>query len=182
MIRSIRLPAAVDRLDNAVDQLLEPVRDNSRMNWIMNRASAAGDWSKVWHVIGIISAVRRRRPSDAVVLSVLLGLESLIVNQGVKRLFRRDRPTTTGDHRSQVRTPSTSSFPSGHASAAAFALTIVSRRSGPKVAWALAPVALLVAYSRVHVRLHHLSDVVAGAAMGHVLGRLFTVRRVLTRR
>lgn len=182
MIRSIRLPAAVDRLDNAVDQLLDPVRDNSRMNWIMNRASAAGDWSKVWHVIGIISAVRRRRPSDAVVLSVLLGLESLIVNQGVKRLFRRERPTISGDHRSQVRTPSTSSFPSGHASAAAFALTIVSRRSGPKVAWALAPVAFLVAYSRVHVRLHHLSDVVAGAAMGHVLGRLFTVRRVLTRR
>lgn len=182
MIRSIRLPAAVDRLDNAVDQLLDPVRDNSRMNWIMNRASAAGDWSKVWHVIGIISAVRRRRPSDAVVLSVLLGLESLIVNQGVKRLFRRERPTISGDHRSQVRTPSTSSFPSGHASAAAFALTIVSRRSGPKVAWGLAPVAFLVAYSRVHVRLHHLSDVVAGAAMGHVLGRLFTVRRVLTRR
>lgn len=181
MIRSIRLPAAVDRLDNAVDQLLEPVRDNSRMNVIMNRASAAGDWSKVWHVIGIVSAVRRRRPSDAVVLSVLLGLESLIVNQGVKRLFRRDRPTSSGDHRSQVRTPSTSSFPSGHASAAAFALTVVSRRSGPKVAWTLAPAGLLVAYSRVHVRLHHLSDIVAGAAMGHILGRLFTAPR-LTRR
>ncbi|MEZ5218677.1 MAG: phosphatase PAP2 family protein [Ilumatobacteraceae bacterium] len=58
-----------------------------------------------------------------------LGVESLLVNQGLKRLFRRDRPTTTGDDRYRVRQPSTSSFPSGHASAAFFAARLLTRRS-----------------------------------------------------
>ena len=35
-------------------------------------------------------------------------------------------------------------------------------------AWFL--VALVVASSRIHVRIHHASDIVAGAALGTVLG------------
>ena len=92
------------------------------------------------------------------------------MNQGIKRLFRRERPTASGDDRFAVRTPSTSSFPSGHASSAAFATVVLGALGG----WAWVPlwvgVAAVVAFSRVVVRIHHLSDVIAGIATGAVLG------------
>ena len=103
-------------------------------------------------------------------LAVLLGAESLLVNQGIKRLFRRSRPTVAGDVRYPVRRPVTSSFPSGHASAAAFNAVLLTgwdgRRSAP-LWWGLAPG---VATSRAYVRIHHPSDVVAGLATGAALG------------
>ena len=110
-------------------------------------------------------------------LAVALGAESLLVNQGIKRLFRRPRPTIAGDPRLKVREPSTSSFPSGHASASGFAATLLTTWDGKRSAplwWSLAAV---VATSRVYVRIHHASDVVVGVVVGAGLG--LAARRVL---
>ena len=110
-------------------------------------------------------------------LALLIGAESLVVNQGIKRLFKRVRPTESGDERYEVRTPSTSSFPSGHASAAGFTATVLTGWDGKRSAplwWSLAGI---VASSRAYVRIHHASDVVAGIAVGAALGR--SARRVL---
>src|SRR3546814_4282954 len=87
----------------------------------MYAASELGDWSLIWHLIGAGQAMLPGRdPSSAVRLSAILGVESALVNVGVKRLFRRHRPVWEEDrprpHR--LRTPRTSSFPSGHASSA----------------------------------------------------------------
>jgi undecaprenyl-diphosphatase len=121
----------------------------------------------------------KRRPDQVIGLAVALGVESLIVNQGIKRIFRRARPTISGDPRFDVREPSTSAFPSGHASAAAFTATILSawdgKRSRP-LWWALAAI---VGTSRAYVRIHHASDVIAGAIVGAGLGAVAT--RVLRR-
>jgi undecaprenyl-diphosphatase len=103
-------------------------------------------------------------------LSALLAVESLLVNQGVKRLFRRTRPTETGDPRFPVRKPSTSSFPSGHASAATFAATILTVWGGKRTAPLWFGLAAVVGTSRAYVRIHHASDVVGGAAVGLALG------------
>jgi undecaprenyl-diphosphatase len=103
-------------------------------------------------------------------LSAVLGLESLLVNGGIKRLVRRTRPVFTGERPHRLRRPRTSSFPSGHASSAFCAATLLSegRRTWPAY-YALATV---VAASRVHVRIHHPTDVVAGAALGLALGHV----------
>ena len=98
----------------------------------------------------------------------LIGAESLVVNQGIKRLFGRRRPTSAGDPRFPVRTPSTSSFPSGHASAAFFAASLLTE-SDPLLAPVWFGLATVVATSRAYVRIHHGSDVVAGAAVGMAL-------------
>ena len=103
-------------------------------------------------------------------LALALGAESLLVNQGLKRLFKRPRPTAEGDPRYPVRRPLTSSFPSGHASAAAFTAVLLTSWDGKRSAplwWTLAST---VAVSRAYVRIHHASDVVAGMAVGTVLG------------
>ena len=156
--------------DDAGDRLLEPLRNNSLSVRFFNAASTVGDFSIVWHIIGLLYAIGSlHRLREAIALSLALGAESLIVNQGIKRIFRRERPTTSGDHRFDVRTPSTSSFPSGHASSATFAAAILASYTGWPLVLLWVAIALVVALSRVVVRIHHLSDIVGGIITGAIL-------------
>jgi membrane-associated phospholipid phosphatase len=161
----------VDRFDRRVDAAIERLRGRPVPDRVFLSASHLGDFSLVWHIVNVgrgLTSARRER--QVVALAVALGAESLLVNQGLKRLFRRPRPTLEGDPRLPVRRPSTSAFPSGHASAAAFTATVLTgwdgRRSAPWW-WAIATT---VAASRAYVRIHHASDVVAGMAVGAGLG------------
>jgi undecaprenyl-diphosphatase len=168
-------------LDDKCDACLEPARHNSSVQRFFSLLSRAGEFSLLWHGIVWVRAIGSAdRAREALIFSALLGVESLIVNQGLKRIFRRQRPTTGGDDRFSVRTPVTSSFPSGHASSAFFAATVLTQltidSSSAWPAWAILfhGLAVLVALSRVMVRLHHLSDIAGGAIVGVVLGLLAT--------
>jgi len=160
----------VDAFDARVDALLEQLRGHPVADRLFTTASHVGDFSVIWHAIGIVRGAATGRPDQVVVLAALLGVESLVVNQGVKRLFRRERPTVMGDDRLRVRTPRTSSFPSGHASSAAFAAMVLSGWDGPRVGALWWKLAAIVGISRAYVRIHHGSDVVAGALVGALLG------------
>jgi undecaprenyl-diphosphatase len=160
----------VDAFDERVDALLEMLRGNPVFDRVFSTASHVGDFSLIWHAIGIVRGLAKGRLDQTLLLAAMLGLESLIVNQGVKRLFRRERPTQTGDDRLPVRRPSTSSFPSGHASSAAFAAMVLSGWDGPRVGMIWWKIAAIVGISRAYVRIHHGSDVVAGAVVGSILG------------
>ena len=159
--------------DDAGDRILEPLRNNKASVAVFGFASTVGDFSVVWHVVGLVRAIGSvSRLHEALALSIALGIESLIVNQGIKRLFRRERPTTSGDERFEVRTPSTSSFPSGHASSATFAAIVLTSFTGWPIALAWCAIASVVALSRVVVRIHHLSDIVGGIITGALLGSI----------
>jgi membrane-associated phospholipid phosphatase len=161
----------VTRFDTAVERRVERRRGHPMLDRVMYTASDLGEFSLIWHLIGTGRALAPdRTPAHAVRLAALLGAESLLVNQGVKRLFGRRRPLREEPHRFRLRQPITSSFPSGHASSAAFAATVLAERDP---LWPLyAAVAATVATSRVYVKLHHPSDVAAGAALGVALGLL----------
>lgn len=161
----------VDAFDDRIEQLLEVVRSSKTAGRVFLAASHLGDFSLVWHIIAAArGTTSNKRAVQAVALSALIGAESLIVNQGVKRLFKRERPTTSGDERFEVRTPSTSSFPSGHASAAVFAAVVLTTLDGKKSAPLWFGLASIVATSRAFVRIHHASDVIGGAIVGLILG------------
>jgi len=160
----------VESFDQRADTALERLRGRRPLDRLMLVASELGDFSLVWHIAGVARGLTGGpRTDQAFVFAALIGLESLIVNQGIKRLFRRTRPTESGDPRFPVRRPSTSAFPSGHASAAFFAATLLTAWDG----WAFAPLwfglAAVVGVSRAYVRIHHPSDVVGGAVVGVVL-------------
>jgi membrane-associated phospholipid phosphatase len=170
----------VDRFDRWADKGLERLRGRRLPDAVFTAATALGDFSLIWHIANVTRGMTsERRARQVPALALALGAESLIVNQGLKRLFGRTRPTVAGDPRFPVRKPMTSSFPSGHASAAAFTAVLLtgwdSRRSAP-LWWTLATI---VGVSRAYVRIHHASDVVAGMAVGAVLG--VAARRVLRR-
>ena len=162
---------AVDRFDRWADDALERMRGHPVPDAVFTAATHLGDFSLIWHIANVTRGLTSdRRARQVPALALALGVESLVVNQGLKRLFGRKRPTVAGDPRFPVRKPMTSSFPSGHASAAAFTAVVLigwdGRRSAP-LWWTLASV---VAASRAYVRIHHPSDVVAGMAVGAALG------------
>jgi membrane-associated phospholipid phosphatase len=161
----------VDTFDHWGDHQLERLRGNAAADTVFTTASSLGEFSAIWHLIGIGRAiVDPSAVRQSLAMSALIGAESLIVNQGIKRAFRRTRPTETGDPRFPVRRPMTSSFPSGHASAAFFAAAILTTATGRSLAPVWYSTATIVAVSRAYVRIHHPSDIVGGAAVGALLG------------
>lgn len=154
------------------DAQLERLRGRKGADRVFVAASELGDFSLIWQIVGASRGVLSdSNANEAFLLAGLIGAESLIVNQGIKRLFRRVRPTEAGDPRYPVRKPSTSSFPSGHASAGFFAATVLTSFSGPTLAPVWFGLAAVVGTSRAYVRIHHPSDIVAGAAVGLALGQ-----------
>ena len=168
-----RFGPAVDRFDRAADAYLERFRGHPVLDAVMTGATHAGEFSAIWHAASLA------RGAQMLALAIGLGVESLVVNQGLKRIFRRPRPTTDGDERFDIRAPLTSSFPSGHASAAGFAATTLIGWDGPRSAPLWGTMAAAVATSRPYVRIHHTSDVIAGAAVGVAMG--LVARRVFRR-
>ena len=163
----------VDKLDERVDPMFEPLRNARPLVYLFNTSSAVGDFGAIWHVIGVVGAITGALTwTQAVVLALLMGAESLLLNQGVKRLFRRTRPTATGDDRFTVRRPLTSSFPSGHASSAFFAALVLSGWVGAGWTIVFFAFAVVISLSRVVVRIHHLSDIVVGSLFGALLGTI----------
>ena len=170
---------AVERFDEAVDAAMERVRGNPIVDRVFTTASDVGDFSLIWHATNIAIGLVNRQPKRVVAFATLIGLESLIVNQGVKRLFKRSRPTTAGETGLEVRQPHTSSFPSGHASAATFAAGMLAPRVSRPFSALIRIAASIVATSRAYVRIHHASDVAAGVLTGVAL--VAATRSVLRR-
>jgi undecaprenyl-diphosphatase len=174
-----RFGPIVDAFDDAADSALELARGNPVVDRIMTVATHAGEFSAIWHACSLVRGMAKGRPDQVVAMAIGIGAESLIVNQGLKRIFRRARPTEAGDERFGIRRPLTSSFPSGHASAAAFAATVLIGWDGRRSIPLWGTLAATVAVSRPYVRIHHASDVVAGAAVGAAMGAV--ARRFMPR-
>lgn len=160
---------AFDRnVDTAVARARSPALDA-----VFYPLSSAADHSLLWLALaGVQEATGRARPGTALRLAAVLGAESALTNGVVKTAFRRIRPAlepaaTIGPLPWGLRRPVTSAFPSGHATAG-FTAAVFLSRADPGPPWYL--LAGLVGFSRVYVRLHHTSDVVAGAALGLAFG------------
>jgi diacylglycerol kinase family enzyme/membrane-associated phospholipid phosphatase len=134
----------------------------------LRRLSRSANKGRLWLALAAAGVAAKGRPRRAGLRGVgALAATSFLVNVVVKPLIRRQRPdiTLTPLARRLTTQPWTTSFPSGHAASAAAFTTGVAmehRLAGG----ALAPVAAAVGYSRVHVGVHHVSDVVVGAAIG----------------
>ena len=178
------LPPGLGRWVAAFDRFFElgfdRLRGRRHLDRLFYTASALADYSLLWHLAGtgraLLSAQYER---EALRLGVALGVESVAINVGVKSLFRRTRPRRQEHKHHFLRQPRSSSFPSGHATSGFMAATLLSEGQPRWLRIGWHGLASVVAASRVHVGIHHPSDVVAGAFIGAGLGHL--VRRVAAR-
>lgn len=128
---------------------------------MVERFSRLGEHGAIWYAIGLLGALAdpARRPEW------LRGVRRVgvayVVNQLVKVIVRRERPADRTAH-----THSNLSFPSAHTTTSFCGARMYRRLGLP-----LYPLALALAASRLALRVHHPSDVVAGAALGTVIAR-----------
>ncbi|HWJ50313.1 MAG TPA: phosphatase PAP2 family protein [Solirubrobacteraceae bacterium] len=133
------------------------------------RFSRLGEHGAVWFAIGAAGCAldRRRRAEWGRAVGAVAGAFAL--NTLTKLLVRRRRPVLS-DLPPLISTPTKLSFPSTHAStsfAGACAYSRLGLPAGPVYGLAGG-----LAASRLYLGVHYPSDVVAGAVLGSVVGRL----------
>jgi undecaprenyl-diphosphatase len=135
--------------------------------WLRRLSNFANN-GRLWLALAVLLGLRKGSLRRGAMRGIgSMWVSSLLVNVVLKRIFGRVRPDLTNlrSERRLRRSPVTLSFPSGHSSSAAAFVTGVAMENTPAGA-ALAPLALGVGYSRVHVGVHYPGDVVAGLAVG----------------
>jgi len=166
------MQGALRRFDDAVDAAFDRLRGNEAVDRLFYGASALGDHGMLWVMLGALRGLRGDHHWRAAVrVGAGVGIESVLVNAGIKSLFRRRRPVVDEPRPYPLRIPLTSSFPSGHATSAFCAATLLAD-GDPALAPLYYGAATIVALSRIHVKIHHASDVAGGIVIGLALGRL----------
>lgn len=139
--------------------------------WMICATRGGDGW--LWYAMGLSVALfggeDRAVALLATAIAVGIGIALFIY---LKRLFRRKRPSALEPHCwATLLPPDQFSFPSGH-TITAFAVAVSLGQFYPTLLPMLLFFAASIAVSRVVLGMHFLSDVVAGAAIGGLVGHL----------
>jgi undecaprenyl-diphosphatase len=140
----------------------------TRTDRALRLLSRSANKGRLWFALAAIGVLVPGRTRRAAIRGAgALAATSLLTNTVLKPLTNRKRPAIelTPIFRRLHRAPHTTSFPSGH-SASAAAFVTGAALENPVAGAVIAPLATAVGYSRIHVGVHHVSDVVAGFALG----------------
>jgi undecaprenyl-diphosphatase len=171
LAQGLRELGAVDRaIYSAVASTPTPTLDEP-----LRRLSNAANNSRLWLAIaaGFAVAGGPAGRRSAVRGTLAIGISSALVNLAAKSVWSRQRPDRAGagvPGERNVRMPTSTSFPSGHA-ASGFAFASAIGRDQPALGFALEFLAAAVAYSRVHTGVHYPGDVVVGSLIGAGTGQ-----------
>ena len=160
----------IQALDSA---LLLEIQDTVRtdfLNALVVPISRAGDIGILWAATcGILLARRKTRRGGALTLCGMTA-EYVACELVLKPVIMRPRPYLVIEGLVCLVPPeSSASLPSGHAASSFVCAYLLTRSFGKKGALAYIP-ASLIALSRAYVGVHYLSDVLAGMALGTLVG------------
>lgn len=164
------------KIDRNVTYFMQYKLHNKYLDIIMKTFTFLGDYCFIWVLIAIILYfMHYRRYAAALVLAMLI--TNAINNGLIKSVFRRKRPFELYDDITIfIDEPYGSSFPSGH-SATGFCCAYVLLYFDPLVGLLACILAGGVAFSRLYLRVHFLTDVIVGIFVGcmcsHVLMEYF---------
>jgi undecaprenyl-diphosphatase len=162
----------IDTADYRICRRLNRGASHSLIRRPFQLASRLGD-GVLWYVLilalPVFYGTRAVTPAITMALTGLLGVT---IYGLVKRRCVRERPFIRHAGIAQAGAPlDRYSFPSGHTlHAVSFAWQ--ASVHFPELAWALVPLAGLIAASRIVLGLHYPSDVIAGAILGGCLAQL----------
>lgn len=135
----------------------------------MRGVGAAGEWAAVWAALGLAGAATDSRRRSRWLAAAAVGPMAIGVNYAVKVAAGRNRPLIE-EHPPLARAPSKLSFPSAHATSSVAAATALARVA-PRRRVPLYFLATAICLTRPYLGMHYPSDVLAGVALGAVLGR-----------
>ncbi len=167
-------------IDVAVYSFIDSIASPA-LNGIFTFITHLGDTPGIiWFVLGIILLIPRKTRKLGILLFAGLAFSSLINNVILKDLIERPRPynvdpsvwTNAGYEYvwpGLIKQSSSWSFPSGHTSTsigAAFALLLGCRKKYFAVGIPAFILSLAIGFSRIYVKVHYPTDVIAGALVG----------------
>jgi len=154
-------------------RLLVALRTRLRRHGV-ERALAAyawtGEYGRLWIAAALAGALVDRRRRTRWLWAALGVPLTLGANFCVKQVVRRERPELAGIAATGA-VPASLSFPSAHAATSFAGATLIGALVRP-LRPALYGAAALMAFSRPYLGVHYPSDVLAGAWIGTVLGRV----------
>ncbi len=184
----ILVPAAAGVTSLWILTRLDPVFRDAMTPWRNSAVHAAMEWISLlgqgWMLAALAlcaAAVAARRGRPDIARAGLVAVPALMVSGLVSRLIKilvaRPRPNAvaeTLDAWWPSLAAAHNSFPSGHATAV-FTVAAVFALVAPSGRRRLYLAAAVVAFSRVAVDAHYVSDVVGGGLLGWTIGRLAIV-------
>jgi membrane-associated phospholipid phosphatase len=136
----------------------------------MKALGTAGEWGAAWAAIGAGAAAVDTRRRRRWLRAAAIGPAAIGVNYAVKLAVRRPRPKLRRLP-PLAGAPSALSFPSAHATSSLAAATAMGRIE-PRTRPPLFALAAAICLTRPYLGMHYPSDVLAGAALGCLLGAL----------
>lgn len=164
------LPVA-RRLDRSLLIALRTRGHRRSAERIAQGLGAFGELGIGWAALGLGGAALDARRRRRFVAAAVAAPAAVAINYAVKAGSRRGRPTIAG-YPPLGRATSRFSFPSAHAASSLAGATALGRVA-PPARLPLLAVAALVCAGRPYLGMHYPSDVLAGAALGAAIGRLW---------
>ena len=154
-------------LDDNILLFFQEVIRNPVLTPILKVITTLGNGGAIWIVLAVLLLIipKTRKVGFMAVLSLIGTL--VINNMLLKNLVNRTRPYEVIEGLTYlVRTPTDSSFPSGHSACAFSVACIMFRRLPKKYGVPALVLAIVIALSRLYVGVHYPSDVLFGTISG----------------
>lgn len=160
----------IQKLDDKVIDNIIKYRSPLK-NRIMIAASSAGNMGIIWFAICMPFLIYAPWRPTGVNIIFSLAFTQLLCEVILKHIVRRERPVwKLPDQEQLIHRPKYYSFPSGHTSASFCVVAVAFFRCQPLVVFIILFCAVMIALSRVYLRVHYLSDVLVGMVLGLLCG------------
>lgn len=156
-------------IDNKGLKYISEKCKNRTFDRIMPIITMMGNLGIIWLVISVLMLlkVEDRIIGISVILALIL---TTIIGEGIiKHIVKRNRPFQNYEDELLINKPITYSFPSGHTASSFAALAVFLQMNG-KLGLIMSPVATLIAFSRIYLKVHYPTDVIFGIVLGITCG------------
>lgn len=160
----------IEQFDLFLFSFLEKIH-SPLLDQIMRLFTSLGDLAIIWFGFMLFFLIIKKDRKQALVMFISVLLTSLCCDLILKNMIQRPRPFTTHPSLQPLITPPSSySCPSGHTATSFAACTSI--RGYKLIKKITFLFALLIAFSRVYLRVHYPSDVFAGIILGLLISTL----------
>lgn len=156
-------------IDNMGLKYISEKCKNRTFDRIMPIITMMGNLGIIWLIISILMLlkVEDRIIGISVILALIL---TTIIGEGIiKHIVKRNRPFQNHEDELLINKPITYSFPSGHTASSFAALAVFFQMNG-KLGLIMSPIATLIAFSRIYLKVHYPTDVIFGIVLGITCG------------
>ena len=156
-------------IDNKGLKYISEKCQNRTFDKMMPIITMMGNLGVIWFVISSLMFLKVEYRIIGIGVILAVALTTIIGEEIIKHIVRRSRPFQDKEEKLLINKPITYSFPSGHTASSFAALAVFLQMNG-KLGLIVSPIATLIAFSRVYLKVHYPTDVIFGMLLGFTCG------------